>query len=342
VLADAIAAPALGVMWLPADRLMDGVLLASIVGASLGLSALGRRLPRLPDWGLATAAIASAVILAAPGRGEATLTLWPRRGPGDWTTEPTLVSGARLDALWALLERAPPGRILFLRSGVPLVYRPEWWRPHSHITALTPLRARREIVNGTFTHPSPIAGLVYTGSAANRPITRLVEERDGRTLFGQPVESLDPATLQGLAARLGIAAVVALDEDDGRLDALTGGTAFDRPRRVGPFLVFFAREPRPLPVRVAPQRWRVPADGASALVRTTFAYSPLWRAHADGERLEIRRDDLGLLEVERPSSRPAVVELTHAPGPVEWAGLSITILTAAGLGVGAVRSSFSG
>ena len=337
VLVDALAAPFSGVMWLPADRLMDSLLLALVVGASLGLRALGRRLPRFPDWGLAVTALVAAVLLAAPGRGEATLTVWPRRGPGEWTTESTLVSGARLDALWALLERAPPGRTLFLRSGVPLVYRPEWWRPHSHVTALTPLRTGREIVNGTFTHPSPIAGLVYTGSAANRPITELVEERDGRTLFGQPVEALDAPSFARLAALLGISAVVALDEDEGRLDFLTAGAAFGRPRRIGPFLVFFAREPRPLPTRVAPQRWRVPADGADAFVRTAFAYSPLWQAHADGTRLEVRRDDLGLLEVHRPPGGRADVELTHSPGAIEWAGLSITILTALGLAVGSRR-----
>jgi hypothetical protein len=188
-------------------------------------------------------------------------------------------------------------------------------------------------VNGTFTHPSPIAGLVYTGSADNRPITRLVEERDGRTLFGQPVEALDASSFERLAARLGISTVVALDEDEGRLDFLTADAAFGRPRRVGPFLVFFARHPRPLPARVAPQRWRVRAVGSAAFVRTTFAYSPLWRAYADGNRLEVRRDDLGLLEVGRPPGGAADFELAHAPGVIEWVGLSITILTAFGVAV---------
>ena len=49
------------------------------------------------------------------------------------------------------LARAPDGaagRVLFVRSGVSLDWRPEWWRPHTHIGALTPMRAGRAIVGG--------------------------------------------------------------------------------------------------------------------------------------------------------------------------------------------------
>ena len=62
--------------------------------------------------------------------------------------------------------------------------------------------------------------------------TRLVEERDGQTLFGQPVETMDAPQFERLAGRLGISAVVALDEDEGRLEFLAAGSAFGRPRRV--------------------------------------------------------------------------------------------------------------
>ena len=154
------------------------------------------------------------------------------------------MAGARLDDLWAALSNAPPGRILFVRSSVPLAYGRQWWRPHSHITALAPIRTGREIVNGTFTHPSPIAGLVYTGAAANRPITLLVEQRDGLTLFGRPLEALTPAEFDRLAGRLRISAVVALDEDDGRLPFLDDNPGFARPSRVGPFVIYASREPR--------------------------------------------------------------------------------------------------
>jgi hypothetical protein len=339
IVLDALAVQPLGVMWLPADRLMDSFLLALILGASLALGDLGRRLPQVPPWSLAFGAIAGCVLLASPGRSEPTLSLWPRRVPGEWTTRSELIAGARLDALWAALRQAPPGRILFVRSSVPLVYRPEWWRPHSHITALAPLRAGREIVNGTFTHPSPIAGLVYTGSAANRPITRLVEQRDGITLFGRPFEALDLESFNRLAERLRISTVVALDEDDGRLDFLKDNPAFARPSRVGPFLIFHAREPLATPARVELQRWRLPVAAVDGFAPTGFAYSPLWRAHVGAERLAVRRDDLGLLEVKNPARVPMVIDLTHPPGLAEWIGLGASVLSAlALLALGVIRA----
>ena len=232
------------------------------------------------------------------------------------------MAGARLDDLWAALSNAPPGRILFLRSSVPLAYGRQWWRPHSHITALAPIRTGREIVNGTFTHPSPIAGLVYTGAAANRPITLLVEQRDGLTLFGRPLEALTAAEFDRLAGRLRISAVVALDEDEGRLPFLDDNPAFARPSRVGPFVIYASREPRAIPVLVAPQRWQFRATDASGAfgAATGFAYSPLWRARADDQRLAARRDDLGMLEVKLPAGPSTGVELSHAPGPRSGSG----------------------
>ena len=174
--------------------------------------------------------------------------------------------------------------------------------------------------------PSPIAGLVYTGAAANRPITLLVEQRDGLTLFGRPLEALTPAEFDRLAGRLRISAVVALDEDEGRLPFLDDNPAFARPSRVGPFVIYASREPRSIPVLVAPQRWQFHAtDSSGGWSATGFAYSPLWRARAGDQRLAARRDDLGMLEVKLPVGPSTGVELSHAPGPAEWIGLGVSV-----------------
>jgi len=338
---DALAAPRLGVMWLPADRLMDSLLLALILGGSLALGETARRLPRGQDGGVALAAVAACVLLASPGRAEPTLSLWPSRAVGQWTDERTLAAGMRLDDLWASLRSAPPGRILFLRSGVPLVYGREWWRPHSHVTALAPIRAGRDIVNGTFTHPSPIAGLVYTGDAANRPITALVEQRDGLTLLGRPLETLTAEELRALAERLGISAVVALDEDAGRLPFLDGDPAFAR-SRVGPFTLYTSRDGRMLPAPVASQRWQLrPAGAPGEWVAAGVAYSPLWRARAGDRALAVRRGALGMLEVELPAGASPIVELSHPPGAAEWVGIGISLLTALALLARPARRRFT-
>jgi len=240
-----------------------------------------------------------------------------------------VVRGSRLDALWQALREAPPGRALFLRSGLTLEYRPEWWRPHTHLTSLTPLHAGREIINGTFTHPAPVAGFFYTGSAASSPITMLVERREGVTLFGKPLEALSGDEFAAHCARLEVSAVVATDEDIGRLAFLEGHHAFTAPTLIGPFRVYLTREPRSLPVPVGLQVWRLHAPGSGAFTPTGFAYSPLMTATAGGAALLARRDGFGMLEVERPPGGASDITLTHVPGWTEWTGALLSTLSAA-------------
>ena len=322
---DAAIAQPLGLRWLPADRLLDSFLLALTLGASLALDCVHRCLPRLPAWSLAIASIALCSLLSSWNRPEPSLSLWPRSWPNEWPKYDVVARGARVTELWEGLRETPAGRVLFVRSAVPLEHRTEWRRPHSHITALTSLRTGREILNGTFTHPSPIAGLVYTGSPANRPITRLVEQRDGVTLFGRPLAGLDAASFNELADRLRVSSVVALDEDQGRLSFVADNPAFTGPARIGPFLVFASRHARPTPAPSGPQLWRdtVPARDES-WAPTGMAYSPLWQCRAGGRLLPVRRDALGLLEVGVPGGDATLVELAHVPGAAEQSGLALS------------------
>ncbi len=326
---DALVAAPLGMAWLPADRLMDGLHLALVLGGAAGFAALASRFARpvIP----ALLALAICVPLSW-GPEEPGLSLWP--DPRQWPKEQEVVRGLRLDALWDAIRSAPPGRVLFLRSGVTLDWRPEWWRPHTHITALTPLRTGRSMVGGTFTHPSPVAGLLYTGSAANRPLTMLAEQREGRSLFGRPLELLDADTFNRLAGRLGVSIVVALDEDVERSPFLTENQLLKKHSRIGSFRVFIAAEPRSEPAAIGLQRWRVDVPGlASGWLPVSIAYSPLWVARTGGARLAARADDLGLLEVELPPGATSL-ELEHRPGVVEWAGVGLSLLSLAGLALG--------
>ena len=321
---DATVAPAVGALWLPADRLVDSLLLSLIVGASLAVPELAARFSRLGPAAIAAALILVALLLS-PGSPEPALTLWPSRG--GWPTYGELVRGERLDALWQAIREAPPGRVLFVRSGVPLDYRPEWWRAHSHITSLTPLETGRGIVNGTFTHPSPVAGLVYTGSAEPKPITKLVEERDGFTLFGRPLESLTAGEIAPWLERLGISVVVAAEEDVGKLGFLDAGSGFLSPRMIGPFRVYLARRGASVPEAIGPQTWRVAVDGPAGWKPAGFAYSPLWTAADDRGSLPVRRDVTNMLAVEAPDGATSII-LRHRPGLVERLGLSVSALAA--------------
>jgi hypothetical protein len=338
IVLDALVAQPLGMRWLPADRLLDGLLLSLILSASLGIALAHRRWPGVPDWTIAIASLALCVALSSPERPEPSLTLWPRAWPNEWPKYDAVIRRVRMNALWDALARSPEGRILFVRSSVPLESRPDWRRPHSHLTALTPLVTGRAILNGTFTHPSPLAGLFYSGSATNRAITRLAEESDGLTLFGRPLTALGAPAFNQLAERLRVSSVVALDEDRDHLGFVAGNAMFAGPSRIGPFLLFTSVAPRPIPLPAGRQRWRltIPFHGAG-WISTGMAYSPLWRCRDDGRLLPIRRDDLGLLEVNVPAGGATVIDLAHVPGEFELAGLGLTSLSCFALVVVWVR-----
>lgn len=317
-LLDRVALEPLGIRWLPADRVVDGAWLALILAAGLGWGRLCRRLIR-PAPG-ALIAIGLTVLLALPG---GTLVLWPRAA--EWPKLEATARGLRLADLWAALRRAPEGRVLFARSGVPLAYGTAWYRLHTHVTALTPVMTGREIVNGTFTHPSPVAALLYRGSAGRGAITTLVERLDGQSLFGRPLDALDAATFNAYADRLGIGAVVVLDEDLPRLRALEDNAVFGRRVTLPPFTVFERSAGIAIPRETAPGRWQVAAS-SDGWTSARIAYYPLWEARAGGTRLPVRRGAWGDLEVR--ADRATAVELVYAAALAEKLGLAVT---AAGL-----------
>ena len=337
VVVDQFALEPFGLRWLPANRVVDGAWIAFIMAAGLGWS--GARSPEAPSAAVfprrelvtGLAGVLAAVVLFWPSQPR-TLTLWPRAA--DWPSLPSIERGLRLSDLWAALREAPPGRVLFVRSAMPLVYggqeRQEWYRPHTHVTALAPVFSGRAIVNGTFTHPSPIAALVYRGDAGPGPITRLVEQLDGVSLFGRALDALEPVTFNRYADRLGISAVVALDEDAARLRALDDNVAFARRASPAPFLIYARRQPVELPRAVDASRWTITlAAERDAWVSTRTAYYPLWRARVHGVPVETRRGGLGDLEVRlAPGAGAYVVDLDYGPGAPEISGIVVTVVGA--------------
>jgi hypothetical protein len=320
VLADGWIAEPLGARWLPADRVADGAWMALIVGAGLGAVRLARAAPTAPRPALALAAVAALAVFGLHGQ---TLMLWPRAGA--WPSLASIERGVRLTDFWRALTPLPEGRVLFVRSGVPLVFGTEWWRPHSHATALTPRAAGgREIIGGTFTHPSPVAALVYRGDAGPGAITRLAEQADGRTLFGEPLGALDRARFSGRVDRLGVVAVVTLEDDAASLGWLAEDARFSRRLASPPFVVYARSAAAAVPLRQPDATWRVTLDGAAgAWASARIAYYPLWRAMADGLPLATRRGDDGVLEV-RLGATPQLVTLSYAAGAPEWLGVAIT------------------
>lgn len=325
--ADVAVVEPLGLRWLPADRIADGAGLAIVVAAGFTIGRLGEWLAgRVSIAGVTALVVALLIALGAPAR---TLTVWPRAT--DWPTLASVTRGLRLDDLWTALRRAPEGRVLFVRSSVPLVFGSEWWRPHSHLPALTPIYTGRSIVNGTFTHPSPVAALVYRGAAGPGPITTLVERLDGQSLFGRDLTALDAPTFESYADRLGISVVVALEDDLPKLALLQDHRTFARRAAAGPFVVFERGAAVTLPEPCGHDRWRARLAGEPGTwTSARVAYYPLWRARHGDVDMPTRRGALGDLEI-RLDGPAAVGELSYAPGVPELAGTALSLVALVGV-----------
>jgi len=335
VLIDAAILETVGLHWLPADRVVDGMWMAFIVVAGLNVDRLvqavsagiRRMVPRYGRAAMATAAVCALVAALALGLVNRTLFLWPRGG--EWPSYVATARGLNLDALWSTLASAPEGRVLFVRSGVPLVFGTEWWRPHTHVTALTPLSTRRGIVNGTFTHPSPVAALVYRGSPERGAITTLVERLDGVSLFGRSLDALDAGPLNAWLDRLGISVIVGLDDDLPRLGAVADKARFVRRASREPFVLYERRGGVRLPIAVTDDHFTLDVDGAAGQwVSTRTTYYPLWRAERAGVPLATRRGPAWDLEVKLDGGH-GPVELVYSSTWVERGGATISLLTIA-------------
>jgi hypothetical protein len=187
-----------------------------------------------------------------------------------------------------------------------------------------------------------VAGLLYTGSAANRPLTRLAEQLDGESLFGRPLDALDVPTFNRVVARLGVSVVVGLERDVRRSLFLSDNPVFGHRARIGSFIIVSSDGTRAEPEPVGPQRWRVPvtSPGTGGWAPLSIAYSPGWVARAGGATAAVRRDDLGLVQVAIPPGATEV-ELQHRPGMVDWIGAAGSLLSLALLAVVGVRRARS-
>ncbi|MBI3105926.1 MAG: hypothetical protein HYY95_10195, partial [Candidatus Rokubacteria bacterium] len=99
IVTDAVLGSALGILWIPADRLVDSLYLALILGAAVSLGAAATRLPRVPAGAVGLAALAVTLPLAG-GSPEPALSLWPADS-SHWPTYDHVRVATRLDALWA-------------------------------------------------------------------------------------------------------------------------------------------------------------------------------------------------------------------------------------------------
>ena len=321
------------------QRLLDGIVQASVWAAGLGAGVTVDRLvparadPRSRPL-VALLVIALAAVLPDRGVHPSTLSIWP--AADEWPTFQEVSYRHQLDRLWNAL-RGGTDRVLFVTSSVRLDKNPVWYAPHSHVMSLTPLRAGREIVGGTFTHPSPIAARFYTGQAT--PPARLVtlaEQLDGQRLLGEPWERLSGEVFDRFARRLRIGTVVVPSGDAARARFL--GPSYAPAGEAAGFTLFERRDrPWPRVERITSRRYRVLVSPTGGVwIPTGIAAYPLWQVKSAAGRLETRVDDWGFLEFRVPVDL-FEAELVYSEGWLEWSALILFAISAGAWLVWAVR-----
>lgn len=309
------------------ERLTDGLVLAALWAAGLGAGTVVARLTARRPAGLARPVTALAVVIAVAlaagaSRSEPTVTIWPWERARLWPRLAEVSRAHDLPRLWAALRGGD--RALFLTSALRLTPSPEWYAPHSHVLGLAPILAGREIVHGTYTHPSPLAARFYAGtSAVPARLDVLAERLDGQRLLGQPLARLSPEAFEAFARRLRIGTVVVPAADAERVGFL--GERYLPGHAVAGFVLFERRDrPWPQVERITHRRYRVlvPPTGG-VWVPTGIAAYPLWHAKSGHGPLPTRADAWGLLEFRVPID-VFEAELVYTEGALEWSGLALT------------------
>jgi hypothetical protein len=314
------------------QRLLDGIVQAAVWAAGLGAGVIVDRLvparadPRSRPL-VALMVIALAAVLPDRGVQPPTIAVWPRAE--EWPTLEEVTRRHQLDRLWAALHGGTD-RVLFLTSSLRLDRSPAWYAPHSHVTSLAPLRAGREIVHGTYTHPSPVAARFYTGQAT--PPARLLtlaERLDGESLLGEPWERLSAATFDRFARKLRVGTVLVPAGEVPRARFLD--PAYARVGEAAGFVLFERRDrPWPRVERITWRRYRVLVSPTGGVwIPTGIAAYPLWKVKSAAGPLETRVDDWGLLELRVPVDL-FEAELVYAEGWLEWAALLLFAVGAGG------------
>src|SRR5207245_4673713 len=127
----------------------------------------------------------------------------------------------------------------------------------------------------------------------------------------------EAAASDAALARLGVSAVVLLDEDQPQLNALPDATAFTHRPPVGPLIIFERGTATTIPIHVAGDRWSIPVEGQPGeWVSLHVAYYPLWRARRNDASLASRHGPAWDLEVRLDDGR-GPVELRYRATAVE-------------------------
>ncbi len=259
------------------------------------------------------------------------------------STRDGLFAHPAFDGLWEALAEDPAanGRVLFTSYYTQVTW-PGGQTTPTAIKAMTPYLTGREIMGGTFSHWSPGARLLWVGDPWASLLPAQVELEDDQRMLGIPWSELSDATLLAAVRALNVTTIVADMDDTNARGMLDAARHFQRFWENSHFALYHVLDATPawvegegaevsLVERDARQ-WVIRIDWAAAGASLTakMAYYPLWRAQADGQRLEVAPDRYGMQQIALPAGGPYTVTLAYRESWPEWGGLAVSIAALAG------------
>lgn len=321
-------------------RLIGEVYFALILSAAVGVSQISDWLVRF-RWikrkPFATAAITSLLcILSAIPFTQASIFFHPKDND-----EPRFLSQAitdyHLNDFWGTL-RASTGRILFTSFYGRLVLHGTEPFP-STLPALTPLFTNRQIMGGTFTEQSPIAGFMRSGETNPPVLWGLSENQDDQALFGTPLGQLSDKKLFEFCQHFNITTLVAGATDIQTRTFLDASPLFQSYYNDGQFFVYRVKgygnswvDSYNAQIEVArfeddEIQLHVHAAQTNAQVTVKDYAYPLWHAYINdsGRELPITKDALALTHIALPLGEDYSVTLSYEESKVTELGNSISL-----------------
>ena len=318
----------LGFYLLDPVRFGAEVYLAYVLLAGLGLAHLPLWLSRT-RWRTAGGLVGGLVVIVALvwlGRPFVAL-VREQRDPAHFLSEARRTFP--LDATWEML-RDSEGRVLFTSSYLYLDDLP------TALKSATPYFTGRTIIGGTFSHWSPVARVLWTGTPEVEVLPGQVELADDVSLAGRAWAEWTDADFFELCHRLNVTTVVTTWADVNARTFLDGAPHFQSFYSNDLFVLYRVLDPAPAPIEAegalvtllyaAPTALdlHVAEATAGATLQVKMTDYPLWQVLTAGQTLSHEADELGLMRIALPQGSYDLT-LRYRPGPAEKVGAWLSL-----------------
>jgi hypothetical protein len=244
-----------------------------------------------------------------------------------------------INRLWSWLRHDNnEGRVLFTSSTFYLFERDmshrrrfDQYHDASGILSLTPLYTDRQIIGGTWPHPSKISRYFSYGDPAIACVNNFTNYAcDDRTLFGIPLEELKEESLLQSLNLLDVSRIVIGNWECNMLNWFKNAGHFNCIGTIGSFRIFepndyipdvFENTYRTTDVAIVDEqpgyyRLKIKSPEANATILFKICYHPCWKIRNKNVKIILSSGNTGLMQLNIPAGTDDEIEL-YTMNPLE-------------------------